>query len=118
MKKSELQQIIREEISKTLNENRDNYMFFQNLQTIRDAVDKMLSLDPSMVDMILSDGHDWANDHIAVAKENIDQVFDFLMRKKTVAEKFNDRRDEIDVAEPKGEITSADFKALRTMRKK
>jgi hypothetical protein len=24
-------------------------------------------------------GHDWADDHITVAKENMDQVFDFMM---------------------------------------
>ena len=53
MKKSELPQIIKEEISKTLNEDKDNYMFFQNLKTIRDEVDKMLALDPTMVCVFL-----------------------------------------------------------------
>jgi hypothetical protein len=28
---------------------------------------------------ILKGGHDWADDHITVAKENLDQVFDFMM---------------------------------------
>jgi hypothetical protein len=32
-----------------------------------------------MVEDILSNGHDWAQDHIAEAKNNMDQVFDFLM---------------------------------------
>jgi hypothetical protein len=27
----------------------------------------------------LENGHDWADDHITVAKENLDQVFDFMM---------------------------------------
>jgi hypothetical protein len=32
-----------------------------------------------MVEGILENGHDWAQDHIAEAKNNMDQVFDFLM---------------------------------------
>jgi hypothetical protein len=32
-----------------------------------------------MVSQILDDGHDWADDHITEAKNNLDQVFDFLM---------------------------------------
>ena len=78
MKKSELQQIIKEEISKTLNENKDNYMFFQNLKTIKDAVDEMLTYDPATVNAILSDGHDWANDHIATSKDDVEEVYNFL----------------------------------------
>lgn len=82
MKKEQLQQIIREEIKNALNENKENYMFFQNLKTIRDAVDEMLSLGPEMVDMILSDGHDWANDHIATSKDDVEEVRNFLTSRK------------------------------------
>jgi hypothetical protein len=32
-----------------------------------------------MVESILDNGHDWAQDHISEAKNNIDQVFDFMM---------------------------------------
>ena len=32
-----------------------------------------------MVEDILENGHDWAQDHISEAKNNMDQVFDFLM---------------------------------------
>jgi hypothetical protein len=32
-----------------------------------------------MIEDILENGHDWAQDHIAEAKNNMDQVFDFLM---------------------------------------
>ena len=55
------------------------YMFFSNLQQMRRQCDLLLDLDQSMVDGILEDGHDWAQDHIAEAKNNMDQVFDFLM---------------------------------------
>jgi hypothetical protein len=93
-------------------------MFFQNLKTIRDAVDEMLSLDPAMVDMVLSDGHDWANDHIATSKDDVEEVKNFLTTKSVVAEKLKGGQKKLDVAEPKGKITGADFKALRAMKKK
>ena len=32
-----------------------------------------------MIETILDEGHDWAQDHVAEAKNNMDQVFDFLM---------------------------------------
>ena len=32
-----------------------------------------------MVEGILDNGHDWAQDHISEAKNNMDQVFDFIM---------------------------------------
>jgi hypothetical protein len=36
-------------------------------------------MDHSQIEDILENGHDWADDHITVSKENLDQVFDFLM---------------------------------------
>jgi len=55
-----------------------NYMFFGNLKTIKRCIDKMMSMDPSMVDQILSDGHNWAEDHIATSKDDIEEVCSFL----------------------------------------
>ena len=107
-----------EKLKKSISENKDNYMFFQNLKTIRDAVDEMLNLEPSMVDMILSDGHDWANDHIATSKDDVEEVKNFLISKRVVAEKLKGGQKKLDVAEPKGKITAADFKALQAMKKK
>jgi len=118
MKKSQLQQIIREEISKTLNENIDNYMFFQNLKTIKDEIDEMLTYDPMMIDAILNDDHNWASDHIATSKDDIEEVYKFFKAKITIAEKLKGGQKKLDVAEPKGEITAADFEALRAMKKK
>lgn len=56
----------------------DNYMFFGNLQTIKRLVDEMLEMDPSQVDSMLSSGHNWAVDHIATSKDDIEEVFNFL----------------------------------------
>ena len=64
------------------NEHHDRgnrYMFFSNLQQMRRQCDLLLDMDPEMVEGVLENGHDWAQDHIAEAKNNIDQVFDFLM---------------------------------------
>lgn len=57
----------------------ERYMFFSNLQQMRRQCDLLLDLDQDMVESILDNGHDWAQDHIAEAKNNLDQVFDFMM---------------------------------------
>ena len=66
-------------IKKLLKEQSDRYMFFSNLEQMRRQCDLLLDLERDMVDSILDNGHDWAQDHIAEAKNNLDQVFDFLM---------------------------------------
>ena len=66
-------------IKKVLREQSDRYMFFSNLEQMRRQCDLLLDLERDMVDSILDNGHDWAQDHIAEAKNNLDQVFDFLM---------------------------------------
>ena len=64
----------------TLNEERtENYMFFSNLEQIRRQCDILLNLDKNVIEDILQNGHDWADDHVSVEKENMDQVLDFLM---------------------------------------
>ena len=55
------------------------YMFFSNLQQMRRQCNLLLDLDHEMIESILDNGHDWAQDHIAEAKNNMDQVFDFMM---------------------------------------
>jgi hypothetical protein len=56
-----------------------NYMFFSNLKKIKRQAELLLELNQDKVDEILNDGHDWADDHISSATENMDQVFDFMM---------------------------------------
>ena len=74
-----LNYIIKKVIKETKDEKSSRYMFFSNLQQIRRQCDLLLDLDHSMIESILENGHDWAQDHIAEAKNNMDQVFDFLM---------------------------------------
>lgn len=58
-----------------------NYMFFGNLKTIKMAIDAMMEMDPEEVDAILQDGHDWAADHIATSKDDIEEVAGFLINR-------------------------------------
>lgn len=55
-----------------------HYMFFSNLKAIKRAVDEILAMDPREVDSMLADGHDWAADHIATSKDDVEEVFSWL----------------------------------------
>jgi hypothetical protein len=55
-----------------------NYMFFSNLKQMKRQIEMIMEMDPNMIDNIIQNGHDWADDHISEAKTNMDQVFDFL----------------------------------------
>jgi len=69
-------------IKKVLMETRQEsqrYMFFSNLEQMKRQCETLLEMDKSEIEQILDYGHDWAQDHIAEAKNNMDQVFDFLM---------------------------------------
>jgi len=57
----------------------ENYMFFGNLQQIHRQCEILLKMNPQELDQIIKNGHDWADDHVSEAKNNIDQVFDFFM---------------------------------------
>ena len=74
-----LDSIIRKVIKETHEENSQRYMFFSNLEQMRRQCDILLDFDRNMVESILDNGHDWAQDHISEAKNNMDQVFDFMM---------------------------------------
>lgn len=73
------------ELAKTLSslkegieEGPQNYMFFGNLKTIKRLVDEMLKMDEAQVDAMLTNGHNWALDHIATSKDDVEEVFNFL----------------------------------------
>jgi len=74
-----LSYLIKKHLLESHDEGSSRYMFFSNLEQMRRQCDLLLNLDESMVEEILENGHDWAQDHIAESKNNLDQVFDFLM---------------------------------------
>ena len=121
MNKQTLRRIIREEAKKIIAEShseQENYMFFQNLKSIKQMVDEMLELDEKMVDGILASGHDWAEDHIATSKDDVDEVYHFLMTHKAPMEidekELSPKQKKIAAAAPpEDKITGADFAALR-----
>ena len=74
-------------------EQTTNYMFFSNLEQIKRQCETLLEMDPNMIDEIIQDGHDWADDHVSEAKNNMDQVFDFLMNETKKHEEYVDYED-------------------------
>ena len=81
-----IKKVLREE-----EEHRSNrYMFFSNLEQIRRQCDILLEKDEDEIESILENGHDWAQDHIAESKNNMDQVFDFLMNELEGEDSDND----------------------------
>jgi hypothetical protein len=77
----ELNDLIKKHIKNVIKENKmtENYMFFSNLQQIQRQCEMLLKMDPQELDEIIKNGHDWADDHVSEAKNNMDQVFDFFM---------------------------------------
>jgi hypothetical protein len=56
----------------------NNYMFWQNLKTLQEAVNELLKMDYDKVDTLLSDGHGWALDHVATSTDDIEEVYHFV----------------------------------------
>lgn len=71
--------IIAKPTSKHIEQETNNYMFFSNLKQMKKQCEMLLKLNQDTINQVLNNGHDWADDHITVAKENIDQVFDFMV---------------------------------------
>ncbi len=78
LSETDLKNIIRVALKEAEHEH-NRYMFFSNLEQMKRQAELLLDLDPDQIHSILENGHDWADDHITVAKENLDQVFDFMM---------------------------------------
>jgi hypothetical protein len=90
-----LKKLIKEELA-TLKEGHnemENYMFFQNLQTIHKATGEMLQMDLEYVDSVLSNGHQWAVDHIATSADDVGEVHTFLANRQPLMEELDPKRD-------------------------
>ena len=53
-------------------------MFFSNLKVIKEKVDAMLAMDPKKIDQELSNGHDWAGDHITSSRDDVEEVYNWI----------------------------------------
>jgi len=79
--KNTMKDLITQKLHEMVEENHNelqNYMFFNNLKTLHDAIGELLEMNPQQVDQILSDGHNWALDHMATATDDIEEVYHFL----------------------------------------
>ena len=78
-------------VKKVLREQElENYMTFSNLEQIKRQAEMLLSMDHKTIDEIIQNGHDWADDHISEAKNNMDQVFDFFMNEMKKQDSYVD----------------------------
>lgn len=59
-----------------------HYMFFSNLKAIKSKVEDMLAVDPTKLDKMIDDGHDWANEHISTSKDDVEEVHNWIMGQK------------------------------------
>jgi hypothetical protein len=84
-------------------------MFFSNLEQMKRQCEILLDMDESEIESILENGHDWAQDHISEAKNNMDQVFDFLMN-KTEGDDYDDDMIEEDSDEENDESLAISLK--------
>jgi hypothetical protein len=61
-----------------MDSGKQHYMFFANLTSIKHYIEEILKMDPEEVDNHLKNGHDWAADHIATSKDDIQEVADWI----------------------------------------
>mgnify|MGYP003475596819 CR=1 FL=1 len=63
-------------------EETEEYMFFSNLKAIKRQVDELLSIDSKLIIERLKNGHERAVDHIATSKDDVSEVYEFLINLK------------------------------------
>ena len=98
LSESDLQDLVNKVLKEAEHEH-SRYMFFSNLEQIKRQAELLLDLDDDVINQILENGHDWADDHITVAKENMDQVFDFMMNEIQGSDNDEMMMDDITVME-------------------
>lgn len=86
-------------------DNGENYMFWQNLKTMKHAIEELMTMDEDKVNMLLSDGHGWALDHIATSSDDIEEVYHFIeakMANADVSEGYYGSTEDLNEAEYQG----------------
>jgi hypothetical protein len=91
-----LESIIKRVLKEESEKHSSRYMFFSNLEQMKRQCEMLLDMDESEIESILENGHDWAQDHISEAKNNMDQVFDFLMNETKGEDDYEDEEETIE----------------------
>jgi len=114
---NQLKTLVENKNKKAIQENdggvETNYMFFRNLEQLHRQTKLLMELDSNKVNETLNNGHDWADDHVTVAKENLSQVFDFMMNEfkgsgEEEQDPFYDREEEINYGAEEDEMEPKD----------
>jgi hypothetical protein len=114
---NQLKKLVENKNKKAIQENdggsETNYMFFSNLEQLHRQTKLLMELDPNKVNETLNNGHDWADDHVTVAKENLSQVFDFMMNEfkgsgEEGQDPFYDREEEMNYGAEEDEMEPKD----------
>lgn len=84
MNNLKLKKLVRKALLESDEMRSSRYMFFSNLEQMKRQCELLLEFDEESLSQILDDGHDWAQDHVAEAKNNLDQVFDFIMNEANI----------------------------------
>lgn len=64
-------------IKESKGEELNHYMFFENLNIVKQCIDDVLKMNHKEIDVLLED-HDWASDHVSGASTSIQRVCSLL----------------------------------------
>jgi len=92
-------------------DEKQHYMFFQNIASIKHYIDEILAMNPDEIDNLIKNGHDWASDHIATSKDDIQEVAEFI-RNEMEGEK--EGTTEMEPEEPTEILTDLDDSGVST----
>lgn len=76
------------------------YMFFQNLASIKHYVDEIMKMNPDDVDSLIKNGHDWAADHISTSKDDIQEVAEWIRNRMEEHSEEEEDGEETGMIEP------------------
>jgi len=79
---------------------KQHYMFFQNLASIKHYVDEIMKMNPDDVDSLIKNGHDWAADHISTSKDDIQEVAEWIRNRMEEHSEEEEDGEETGMIEP------------------
>lgn len=110
LKESDLLELIKQKLVEQ--RETENYMFFGNLEQMKRQIDDLMNIQPEYIDQLIQNGHDWADDHISKAKENLDHVYEFFMNELSSDETLSES-EEIDEAKKKNKLCARGIAAAK-----